>query len=609
MLIIVSMKQNKVILLVLIGLSILLYSNTINYGYVLDDFSVIKENNVVQKGFEGISTIWKTHYRHGYGYQNATLYRPLPLSLFAVQWELSPDNPRLGHICNVLLFTLLGIVIYLFLLKLLGKEKMLIAFLSTLLFIAHPIHTEVVANIKSVDDIMAMLFVFISLLLFLRTLEKPSLLTTLTSLLFFQLAFFSKESTVTFLVIIPVLLILLKQYTISGAIKKTLPFIIPFVIYMIARFNALGSLSGDQTIAKIDNLLLTAPNWIIKFATAIKIMGLYLWKLILPHPLMNDYSLNQIQLSSFTDIWVWLSIIAYSSLVFLFFKFIKNTPLISFSIAFYLIGMFLYSNLVFTIGTSFGERLLFIPSLGFCIVVAFLINSLFKNPDMLTLKSATKPLLLSAVIISIYSFKTIDRNKAWESNFSLYETDVANCPNSARCQYYYGLGLMKERGVIEKNKQKQRNYYLSAINAFNLAVQIYPCYSDALGQKGLAYYRLKNYNEAEKSYLEALGCNPDNINVMSNLGSLYFNQSRYIDAKDIYKKVLEKNPNHLDANYNYASTLGTLGDFNNAIFYFKKAISIRPSEPNYYRMVGLTYQNMGDKINANIYLQKAKQLQ
>ena len=79
-------------LLVMGLLSLLLYLNTSSHGFVLDDISAITDNFVVQKGLDGLSTIWTTHYRYGYWGEGGSLYRPLTLSLFAWLWEVWPDT-------------------------------------------------------------------------------------------------------------------------------------------------------------------------------------------------------------------------------------------------------------------------------------------------------------------------------------------------------------------------------------------------------------------------------------------------------------------------------------------------------------------------------------
>lgn len=605
------MKQNRIVLLVLFSVSFLLYVNTLKHGYVLDDFSVIKENFVVKKGTEGISEIWKTHYRYGYGYQAGKLYRPLSLSLFALQWEIAPDSPEFAHAISVLLYSVLACLLFIFLVELFGKSHKLLAFITVLLFTAHPIHTEVVANIKSVDDILVFIFSIIAYLLLFSFLKNERKLYLTGSLVFILLAFFAKESTITLIAMIPFMLVLFKELTWKKAFLISSWYSIPTAIFLFARFKVLGSLKGDATVARLDNLLIGASSEAERIATALKIMGLYLYKLVFPHPLMNDYSTNQITLNGFNSIFTWISIVIFSGIIWAVIKLWKSHKIVSFAILFFLVTFSLYSNLFITIGTSFGERLLFIPSLGFSILVAYFILLPFRNKiesEPFSFKKAKAPLLLTCLLLSVYAFKTVDRNKDWKDNFTLYSTDVQNCDRSARCHYYYGISLMKDRALKASTENEKQALLFQAINALKKSIKILPGYSDAYGDLGLAYYRLKNYKEAETAYLKSTQLNSSNANSFSNLGSLYFETKNYAAAKNAYESAIRANPNHIDALANYASTLGTLGEFQSAITYFKRAIDLKPNEPSYYQMVGITYQNLGNQQQAQIYLQKAQQL-
>lgn len=88
----------------LVVLSLMLYAKTIGYGFVYDDAFAITKNYVTQQGWQGLSTIWTEHYRFGFANTAAELYRPLPLSMFAIEWSLSPNNPSIHHAVNVFLF-------------------------------------------------------------------------------------------------------------------------------------------------------------------------------------------------------------------------------------------------------------------------------------------------------------------------------------------------------------------------------------------------------------------------------------------------------------------------------------------------------------------------
>src|SRR5690349_15665328 len=143
--------------LIIAGVAFALYVNTLGNGYALDDFSVIKENRQTKQGWGAFPEIFKTSFRYGYITNQDELYRPLPKASFAIEWAIAPDNPALAHFTNILLYALTGMLLFLTFRKYMGGS-VVIPFIASLLFIAHPIHTEAVANIKSRDEIMSLIF-------------------------------------------------------------------------------------------------------------------------------------------------------------------------------------------------------------------------------------------------------------------------------------------------------------------------------------------------------------------------------------------------------------------------------------------------------------------
>ena len=253
---------------------------------------------------------------------------------------------------------------------------------------------------------------------------------------------------------------------------------------------------------------------------------------------------------------------------------------------------------------------MFIPSIGFCLLVAWILIKIFKTSfDTINLKQSIGLSISIISILALYSFKTIDRNRAWKDNFTLYSTDVLNCDQSARCHYYHGLGLMKEKAVLESNQNTKTELIQQSIQAFSRALEILPTSSDAYGQRGLAYYRLKQGELAMADYQRAIQFHPQNATAHSNLGTLLFEQGRYQEAKQSFESALRFNPTFVDALANYASTLGTMGDYMGSITYFNKALAIKPNESRYYQMIGISYQNLGNQQQANFYFNKAKQFQ
>ena len=179
-----------------------LYSNTLSHQFVLDDYSVIKENQMTKQGTASLKEIFANSYREGYGNNENNLYRPLTKAMFAIEWQISPDNAHFHHLINVLMYSLVCVLLFIVLLRY-TKINIYILFITALIFAAHPIHTEVVANIKSRDEISSMLFLLLSLLCIHKYLSSNKILMLIGTLGCFFLALLSKESAIVYVALAP----------------------------------------------------------------------------------------------------------------------------------------------------------------------------------------------------------------------------------------------------------------------------------------------------------------------------------------------------------------------------------------------------------------------
>lgn len=583
------------------------YSNTFNHGYVLDDFSVIKENFVVKQGTAGISTILKTGYRYGYWNSPDNLYRPLPLIMYAIEWQIWPDNPTPGHVINVLLFGLLCVLLFKLLQKLFAGYSVLLPMLATLIFALHPIHTEVVANIKSRDEILAFLFTVGSILLLLAYIEKKTTSKLVAALFLYLLALLSKESAITFLAIIPFLFYFFSSTKKMSHAFLTLFYLIPVLIFFAMRYRAIGNQAHLDETSMVDNLLVAAPDFLTRTATAIKIMGLYLWKLVFPYPLACDYSYNQIKIVNFGDFYVLISLLVYIGLAVMAVWGFKKKSILSFSVIFFFISMSVYSNLIIMIGSSFGERFLFVPSFAFAIALAYLFIKLYGCLQMeLNLKQifTSKVFLTLLPLFIVYLGMTMSRNKDWKSSLSLYEADINKSPESAHMNYYYGLEIMKGK-AMENGEVTKPEYLDTAIYYFRRARTIVPTFADAYDQLGLAYFRKNEWDKALAYYDTCLTLAPGKSITYSNMGVIYFQNKQYDKALAAYENAVRYDPKFSDGWMNLGSTYGTLGKFQEAIEAFKKCIEYNPQNAMAYYFIGITYQNLGDPSNASYFLNQA----
>ena len=198
-------KTNLLLCVILAVVSVALYANTLQNGFALDDVMVLKENTIVMQGTKGIPELLTTPHMHGYSFFADDTYRPLPLVVLAAGYQAFGMNSGAFHLLNVLLFVGCVIMLFLFLDRFFQRKRTAVAFVASLIFALHPIHTEVVANIKSCDELLCFFFGFLSLNLFMSYMQQGKMMMMVAGVTSLFLAYLSKETVVGLLPVIGLL--------------------------------------------------------------------------------------------------------------------------------------------------------------------------------------------------------------------------------------------------------------------------------------------------------------------------------------------------------------------------------------------------------------------
>ncbi|MFZ4546389.1 MAG: tetratricopeptide repeat protein [Bacteroidales bacterium] len=596
-------------------LSFLLYSGTFGHDYVLDDSGVIEKNRIVKMGLDGIPTIFKTPYRFGVNMLDDNLYRPFSLAMFAVEWQIAPNKPMIGHLVNVIFYALSSVLLLLVLFRLFRRHNPAIPIFATLLWIVHPIHTEVVANIKSRDEIMSVFFLLLTVNWFISFNLKKNLLWLAASLVSYFFALMSKEGAITFLAIMPLVGWYISENPNLKQLRITGLFLIPAILFLVIRQAVLSEWASSSSTMLIDNLLIGAPDFQSRMATAIMLLGKYLFLLFAPVKLVSDYSYNQIPVTNWLDPYVLLSFVVYGgAMVFAFLR-LKIRDLLSFGILFFLLTMSVYSNIFMIIGSSFAERFLYLPSIGFSFVIAALLLKVFKmdSKEQVSLKFSAifrkmkGPSAIMLIILLLFGFQTISRNRDWKNGYTLFSQDVKKSPQSAHMHIYWGMAL-REKALEEKDPQQRNARMEKALEEFKKAAVIYPNYPDAWQQIALAYFRLGNNELSLESYQKALTLNPNEPTTYGNMGIIFFQKGDINQAIELYQKALKLDASYADAYLNLGSCYGTKGDYANAVDNFLKCIQLEPENARANYFLGITYKSLNNAAEAKRYLDTAAQL-
>ncbi|HEY4785789.1 MAG TPA: glycosyltransferase family 39 protein, partial [Bacteroidales bacterium] len=290
-------------------MAFLLYGNTIRNQYCLDDAVVITRNSFVDQGFSGIPDIFSTESFTGFfGKQkelvSGSRYRPLSIATFAIEKQIFQGyKPSVSHFINILLFALTGFLMYLLLEKIVPGDKSTFSYIpiiATLLFMFHPVHTEVIANIKGRDEIMALLFSLAGCLLILRYNESKKVAWLITGTIIWFLGLLSKENAIVFWVLMPVILFLSGVRDTKKYLFPMLAFSVSAIVFLAVRHAVIGGATGGSDELMNDSFLQATADQ--KYATIFYTLWKYIGLLFFPVHLTYDYYPYHIALTDWGNI-------------------------------------------------------------------------------------------------------------------------------------------------------------------------------------------------------------------------------------------------------------------------------------------------------------------
>ncbi len=535
--------------LVIAAIAFCLYANTIGHDYALDDSGAITENRYVHEGFHGIPKLLKVDFWH---FSNVHLgyYRPLSLITFAIEYHFVQDNPHVSHFINILIFALSGFMLFIVLNKVFNSFNPIFSFLIALLFVSHPIHTEIVANIKGRDELLSFLNVMTMLWFALKFIDTKKIVHLVLGIISCYLAMLSKETAITGVLLLPVFIYYYTDLNITDCLKKSIPYVLVAIIFFIQKKQLLGTLSGiipDDIV----NYPYVKSN--IKLPTTFMLFAFCIRLLILPNPLRYDYSFNQMPAITIANGWAWLGIILFFAGAIIAYKQTLKKTVWGFALSIFYIT--LIPSLTFTIlrGGIFAERFLFFPSLGFCLALVYGIALVIKTDVSPTadsvvnwLRSNTKFVLPLCIVFILYSFKTVDRNKAWKDNFTLFSTDIKTGKNSAQNQRHLGNQYIY-LASNEKDPVKKKLYCEEGIAALKQSLRIYPKFGESYYQIAFAYQIITpNTDSAIYYYNQAIKTAPGYAYSYYNLGIVYQTMGKNNEASYFYNEAIKYNPEYLE---------------------------------------------------------------
>lgn len=477
-------------LIVLVGL--ICFFKVYNFDYAIDDKVYITSNITTQKGLSGIvDAFTKSSVIDNEVVQNLEAYRPLTILSFMIDKTFFNCDSGLMHIENLLIYLFACIVLY-FLLNLIFEDKK-INLLLTLIFTALPVHQEVIGNIKSRDEILCLLFFLGSLYYFVRYYQLKNNTHIITAFFLWVLCLLSKERAYSMFVLFPLLQYLFFNQKVKSLIRSSILFLSPIILILIVRAYIFQNVPKTH-ILPLDNALLVNESFIVQKLNALYLIGVYVFKLIVPFPILWDYSIGHFTFNTNTLMVGLVVLISFLLLIYILFK--KKKQLMLFGVLLFIFTFILSSNLLINIPTTFADRFLLIPSVG----VLFLLYYLMKKYPVSN--------YISIGVIIIYCLININTIGSWRNDETIY-TENKKYLKSYKSHLSYAATILELNkdidrvpGLIEKAKQ---------------TVGYVPQYDAILGR----YYFIKN--DAVKCYFHfkrALDNNPNDVALRKQVENL-----------------------------------------------------------------------------------------
>jgi len=549
-------------LMLIVVVAVVPYLNALQADFTFDDHPHIRNNPVVTDGLD----VWRVL---ATPLPPGDLYRPLTVWTYALNEYWAPGEAVGFHAVNLALHALVTVLVFLLAQQLFASAT--IAAIAAMLFAVHPVHTEAVTNIVGRAELLAALFGLLALVSagWAQTARSAAKRRTFdgVSLVAFVLAIASKESALTLLLLIPLVRITQRSEPLRLGLwheVRTLnwvPYTVCAVGFLLLRLHVVWTLPA-YSLTPLDNVLAFVP-WHVRIASALGVMWDYFGLLNLPIVLASDYSYPQVPIvSQWAEARFLGGVVLIAAAGTVAWR--CQRPPVCFAILFPLIAVLLTANLLFAIGTIKAERLLYLPSVGWTLLVAFVIGTLLDSP-----RYRTPTTVCLAVVVAGYAARTWTRNWDWQDNQTVFHAMARTAPDSAKSRYNNGVAYQRE------------NDDDAAVAEFERALQLYPWSEGSAFGIGLAFDRKGVPDKALEWYRKALEIDPAYAKAHNNLCRLYLLQGRFAEAEAACRTGLRHEPTDASFMKGLAESLVGGAQTERGLTALRRAITLNPEDASW----------------------------
>jgi len=560
------MKITKTTHILFIALIItIVFSGSLKNDFSWDDKYLIINNPYV-KSWSYVPEIFKMQLYEG-GQMNSNFYRPLQLLSFMVDYSIWKLNPFGYHLTSLLLHIFNSILVYLILISIMGGSSL--ALLAAILFGISPVISGISYYISARSDLLMALFMFLSLLFFIKHTKKKNNILYISSIILFILALLSKEMAVVLL-----MLLVLEIFRSGGQklkkIRMLTPYIIIFAFYVLLRLTVLNFAQSSNAFIDF-GYPATIPLW-RRLLTDFKIIPKYLGLLLFPYGLHMDWFVEPSKTIFQLD--VVFSIVILMLVTFIIRKISYRNNLALFGALWFLLTLLPVLN-IYPISVFFGEGWLYIPSIGFFIILSVIFQDIIRPRIG---KIGTSFLVIVSLLYC--AFFTISYGRIWKDSIGVFENILKYEKDSPFIHLTYNnLGIAYyDQGDFEKSIECSKESILRK-----------PKFSEAHNSLGVTYMAVGEPIKAIASFRKAASLRKDYISSYCNLAHLYSNMGLQNNAIRFSKEAIKIDPDSYEAHSSLGFIFSKKGDIDKAIECFKKAREIRKEAYEPYCCLGSLY--------------------
>uniref|UniRef100_A0A671Q1B6 dolichyl-phosphate-mannose--protein mannosyltransferase n=1 Tax=Sinocyclocheilus anshuiensis TaxID=1608454 RepID=A0A671Q1B6_9TELE len=606
--------------------ALICFINSYDGDFVFDDSEAIIHNKDLNPDTP-LSNIWKNDFWGSNLSSNSShkSYRPLTVLTFRINYLLAGGLHPIGfHVLNVALHCVISVLmidVFAILIGGLvhnGREAKLslspkASFLAALFFAAHPVHTESVAGIVGRADLLCALFFQLSFLVYCKAFQGGdktfSVLWIFGSILLCAVAMLCKEQGITVLGVNAAYDILMVcnlniyelAHQLSGLLMRLALLFLGGSFLLYARWRIMGT--GPPSFTEVDNPASFAENVILRIVNYNYYYSLNAWLLLCPWWLCFDWSMGCVPLIKSAADWrIFWPLLLWCCLMGLVYQALcsqdsNKRRTLTFGLVLLVIPFLPASNLFFRVGFVIAERVLYLSSAGYCLILAYAVGYCSCHWK----KHKVCGLLCS---------RLVSRSQQWRSEQSLFASALSVCPLNAKVHYNIGKNLAdrgNQSAAVKYYREavrlhpkyvhamnnlgnilKERNELKEAEELLSAAVHIQPDFAAAWMNLGIVQNSLKKFDEAEQSYWNA-------IRFRKKYPDCYYNLGR-LESEGFFLNALKINPNIASCHGNLAVLYHRWGKLDLAKRHYELSLRLDPSAP-------------GTKENYNMLKRKLEQRQ